>query len=83
MEIDVQSCIIKILNENGIEVDGVNAILDFDSLTFVSIIVCIEDEFDLVIPDDILTRDNFLTVQMYIDNINKLIKEKQNEIKKI
>ena len=27
----------------------------------------------------ILTIDNFLTMQMYLDNINKLIKEQKNE----
>ena len=79
MKNDIESIIIKVLNENGIEVENANAILDFDSLTFISIIVCSEEELNIVIPDNLLTIDNFLTMQMYLDNINKLIKEQKNE----
>ncbi len=79
MKNDIESIIIKVLNENGIEVENANAILDFDSLTFISIIVCLEEELNIVIPDNLLTIDNFLTMQMYLDNINKLIKEQKNE----
>lgn len=67
--------LLKVFEENGIFIDDKNVLLQEyipDSLTFVSIVISIEEEFDIELPDDLLLIDhlgtfNSLWERIYID----------------
>lgn len=74
MNTQLQNRIIKILEENGIYVsDDWDEELEFDSITFISTIVCLEDEFNIEIPDDFLLFENFKTFRLYMENIAQIL----------
>lgn len=67
--------LLKVFEENGIFIDDKNVLLQEyipDSLTFVSIVISIEEEFDIELPDDLLLIDhlgtfNSLWERIYVD----------------
>lgn len=72
--------IVKVFEENGIMIDDFDTILEFDSLTFISIIVCLENEFNIIFPDDFFSKINMMSINMYCEMINKLMhKEDKDE----
>ena len=74
MNIQLQKKIIEILEDNGIYVsDDWDEELEFDSITFISTIVCLEEELNIEIPDNFLLFDNFKTLRLYIDNVYKIL----------
>lgn len=74
MNTQLQNRIIKILEENGIFVSNDwDEELDFDSITFISTIVCLEEEFNIEIPDDFLLFENFKTFRLYMENIAQIL----------
>ena len=80
MNTQLQNRIIKILEENGIYVsEDWDEKLEFDSITFISTIVCLEEEFNIEMPDDFLLFENFKTFRLYMDNIDKILST--NDIK--
>ncbi len=71
---DIENKIRKILDENGIYIaDNLDEKLDLDSITFISVIVCLENEFEVDIPDDYLSMDKFMTFKNYVDNIKAIL----------
>lgn len=54
--------------------DDINERLEIDSLRFVSIIVQIEETFDVVIPDEYLSSSVFSTLSDYVKLV-ELLKE--------
>lgn len=46
-----------ILAENGISINKTGTLIDVDSISFISAIVSIEEEFDIEIPDEYLYID--------------------------
>lgn len=80
MNTQLQNRIIKILEENGIFVSNDwDEELDFDSITFISTIVCLEEEFNIEIPDDFLLFENFKTFRLYMENIAQILSENNIE----
>lgn len=74
MNTQLQNRIIKILEENGIYVsDDWDEELEFDSITFISTIVCLEEEFNIEIPDDFLLFEHFKTFRLYMENIAQIL----------
>ena len=57
-----------IVNEDDLDTE-----LEIDSLRFVSIIVRIEETFEIVIPDEYLSSTIFSTLGDYIELVNVLI----------
>ena len=57
--INVKKRLEKVFNENGltIDLDNLSSILELDSLQIISLFVSIEDEFNMEIPDEFLTRE--------------------------
>ena len=57
--INVKKRLEKVFNENGLTIDFDNqsSILELDSLQIISLFVSIEDEFNMEIPDEFLTRE--------------------------
>lgn len=64
----------NIFEENGIEIVDINAKTDVDSLTIVSIIVSLEEHFDVSFPDSIFATDDIL----YVNRLTNLIINLQN-----
>ena len=57
--INVKKRLEKVFNENGltIDLDNQSSILELDSLQIISLFVSIDDEFNMEIPDEFLTRE--------------------------
>lgn len=57
--INVKKRLEKVFNENGltIDLDNQSSILELDSLQIISLFVSIEDEFNMEISDEFLTRE--------------------------
>ena len=57
--INVKKRLEKVFNENGLTIylDNQSSILELDSLQIISLFVSIEDEFNMEIPDEFLTRE--------------------------
>ena len=61
--------LIELLKENGVYVDGEDEVLELDSLTYVTVIVDIENEFGISYPE-----------QFMIEEINVTLCELENTI---
>ncbi len=51
--------------------------LNADSLDAVEVVMCIEDRFDLLIPDD--EADKMITVKMVTDYVEKELKKREDD----
>lgn len=63
-QIEIVEKLMAIFVENGLLVDDPEAlIIDYvpDSITFIQLIISIEEVFDLELPDDLLLMDNMGT----------------------
>lgn len=67
-----------LFNEKGFDTDLIEYVdlvndLGMDSITFISMVVEIENFFDITVPDDLLLMDNYKN----IDNIVKIIEDEK------
>ena len=53
----------------------------FTSISFVSFIIELETEFEILIPDNFFAPDNFKKIENIVDMVYRLIQEKNNEKK--
>ena len=68
-----------LFSDNGVDKDVLEYAdliddLGMDSITFISIIVEIEDAFEIIVPDDMLLMENFRNVVLII----QIIKDAKN-----
>ena len=49
-----------------------------DSMSFISLVVGLENEFGIKIPDEMLSAENFRTLQMIFSRVKELIDEDGN-----
>lgn len=72
--------IIEVLLQNGLDVNvsNVNEEMVVDSLTFMSIVIDIEDLFDVEIPAEFLSN-TFETYQAFIEQVKCLLEDKCRE----
>lgn len=76
---NIKETVLIILEENGIYIpDDLDEELDMDSITFISIIVCIEEKMQISIPDEYLAIDRFRTINNFIKNINIIFNSLEN-----
>mgnify|MGYP002675611205 FL=1 len=72
---NIKGKLMKIFNDNGVVVISEDEIIDVDSLIYISIIVEIEEEFEIVVPDEYLITNQLTCLSEYIElvdnNINK------------
>ena len=76
----VENKLMAVFNENGLCIDDKNMLLqDYfpDSLVFVSIIVGIEEEFELELPDEMLLIENMGTFNTLLERVCSLIDYKE------
>jgi len=79
---DIKTNLIKIIDSLGIYVDDIDISGDFDlreyiidSLQFISMIVEIENEFDIEFPDDLLLYDNLKSFYAFTELLQTIILE--------
>ena len=76
MENNIRNRIVRIIEENGIEIGNDGILENIDSIKFVSMLVSIEQEFAFEIPDEFLLIDN-------IPNVESISTIVENEVTKI
>ena len=57
---NIHDQIVEIFEENGVDVENADSFNNIESIQYISIIVDIEQKFDVSLPDYILTRDDSL-----------------------
>ena len=72
---NIKETVLITLEENGIYIPDD---LDMDSITFISIAVCIEEKMQISIPDEYLAIDKFKTINSFIENINIILNSLEN-----
>lgn len=73
LKMNIQDIIVRILEENGIEVDDKGGLLNIDSIGFISTIVGIEQEFEIEFPDEFLEIGKFDTVEDFVRVVTYVI----------
>ena len=70
----------KLLFENGIVMDSndKDVPLEMDSITFASLIISIENYYNITVPTDMLLYQNWKTISLIEQNITNLKKQRQN-----
>lgn len=81
LEKNIKEIIIDKLNLQELDdeiIENMDLYLDaaMDSLTFISIIIEIENAFDIEIPDNLLIMDKFKNFKKICDIVEKISKEK-------
>ena len=73
--INVKKRLEKVFNENGltIDLDNQSSILELDSLQIISLFVSIEDEFNMEIPDEFLTREVLSSFNDYYEMLLNIL----------
>lgn len=69
---NIQEELFNIMNELGIDVGESGELLDLDSITFITMIIRVEETFGITIPDDLLMIslvNNIYNLETIIDNI--------------
>ena len=71
----IRKRVIKVLNDNGVsiipELDDEKILLD--SIEFISVIVGLEEEFNIAIPEEILTFEALQTIEQFVNMISFLV----------
>ena len=71
----IRKCVIKVLNDNGVsiipELDDEKILLD--SIEFISVIVGLEEEFNIAIPKEFLTFEALQTIEQFLNMISFLV----------
>lgn len=78
--LDGYTDILTIFNDNGIIIDynSINDEIEMDSITFVSIIVQIEETFSINVPNDLLKYSEWRSAKEVLKTIS-LIKKSNND----
>lgn len=70
---NTKDIIIEKIELNGAEINEKGEIEDIDSIVFISLVLDLEEEFNIEIPDEYLLMSTFSSVDNIILIINKLI----------
>ncbi|WP_059052794.1 hypothetical protein [Paenibacillus senegalimassiliensis] len=73
MEMEMKSRIRINLEDNGIEISDDGSLLNVDSMSFISSVVCLEQEFSIEFPDEYLSMDYMLNMDNIYYVIDKLV----------
>ncbi len=74
----IYETIIQIVERNGIILDERGDIFEMDSIMFVQMIVDIEVEFNIEIPDAFLRNDNYPNIQSLVYMVQEVLKSEKN-----
>ena len=74
---NVKEIVLTIFEENGVNPTDKQALIDVDSVQYISIIVEIEQTLDIVMPDYILSQNEFVDIESFIDLLKNLYEDKE------
>lgn len=74
MKDKVQNC----LEENGILISNTGELENVDSISFISAIVSLEEEFDIEFPDEYLVQNNMANIDDVCRIVNQLVENKDD-----
>ncbi len=66
----------KCFEENGIIINDWNEELEMDSIQYISLIVCIEQNFEFEYPDELLLNNSSITFNKIYTDILEIMSEK-------
>lgn len=69
---EIEKKVSELAIENAIEINNDGVFLDFDSFSFVSFLVSMEDEFEITFPDTSLNFANMNTVDTVVKMVSML-----------
>lgn len=75
----IRGDIIEIFEENGIDAKNIDSFNDIESIQYISIIVEIEQKFDISLPDYLLALDDILDFDQFVDIVNEIIVASDNK----
>lgn len=75
---NIHDQIVEIFEENGVDVENADSFNNIESIQYISIIVDIEQKFDVPLPDYILTRDDILNFDQFADIVKEVITVSDN-----
>ena len=70
---NTKDIIIEMIELNGAEINEKGEIEDIDSIVFISLVLDLEEEFNIEIPDEYLLMSTFSSIDNITLIINKLI----------
>ena len=73
---NIKESINKMLEENGIELDEQGVLTNVDSISFISTIVSIEQEFDIEFPDEYLLLSSLSSINDIVRVVETVINQK-------
>ena len=75
---NIHDQIVEIFEENGVDAENADSFNNIESIQYISIIVDIEQKFDVSLPDYILTRDDILNFDQFADIVKEVITVSDN-----
>lgn len=75
----IRGDIIEIFEENGIDAKNIDSFNDIESIQYISIIVEIEQKFDISLPDYLLALDDILDFDQFVDIVKEIIVASDNK----
>lgn len=69
---DIKEKILEIMDENGVEYEDGKLVTDLESLQFVSIMIALEDCFEITFPDDMIVLERFLYIEKLCEAVSQL-----------
>lgn len=69
---NIREEIIKIFEENGVDVTDEQQLEDIDSVQYVSIVVDIEQLFGITLPDYVLEDNKFVDIDAFIETVKSI-----------
>lgn len=73
----VKEKVLKCLEENGIDISEDGNLLNVESINFISAIVSLEEEFNIVFPDEYLGFTNITTLDSIMSIVEILKRDKK------
>lgn len=73
---EIKNEIIRIFDENGVDAFDKNQLDEVDSIQYISIIVEVEQFFQITLPDEILIENKFSDFEAFVFVVKEIIEEK-------
>lgn len=78
MNIKIKNELIRICEENGVDPSDDQQLINVDSIQYISIIVEIEQFFEIVLPDDLLSENGLVDFDCFVSTVRNIYEGSQN-----
>ena len=72
---EIKDKIQEIMDENGVEYEDGKIITELESIQFVSVMIALEDSFNITFPDEMMTPDRFIYFEKLYETVCALMNE--------